>query len=90
MTYPNVDLQSLPFLELEVGTDPVERALQLSHAQVWAALLAIDNIYNGGSTAQYPERIVGSTEQTNFDTYVDAIRTALVTASTNYKLIFAQ
>lgn len=89
MTYPNVDLQSLPFHELEVGTDPVERAIQLAYAQCWAALLSIDAIYNGGTTAQYPERVVGSTEQGNFDTAVAGVRTELSSAVAYYKTIMA-
>lgn len=89
MTYPNVDLQSLPFTELDVGTDPVERSLQLAYTQCWAALMAIDAIYAGGTTAQYPERVVGATEQGNFDTAVAGVRTELSSAIVYYKTIFA-
>ena len=88
MTYPNVDLQSLPFLELDVGTDPVERAIQLAFSQCWAALLSIDAIYNGGTTAQYPER-VSTEEESAFDTAVAGVRTELGSAVAYYKTIMA-
>jgi hypothetical protein len=42
MTYPNMDLQSLPAdIDLRVGTDQAERALQLSYWQIWAGVQAL-------------------------------------------------
>ena len=87
MTYPNMDLQSLPFLELSAGTDGVERKLQLSYSQVFAALQAVEVIYNGGTTLRYPAR-VSTAEESTFDTQIAAVRNALVTAVGGYQTIF--
>ena len=86
MTYPNMYLQSLPaVIDLRVGTDPHERALQLSYWQVFAALQAVDAIVDNG---WYPEAIVDAGEEANFDTEVGTLLTALTSAITQYNAIW--
>lgn len=87
MTYPNVDLQSLPqVIDLRVGSDPVERALQLSYWQVQAALWAINNINTSG---QYPEAVVNAGDESSFDTSIDNLQADLVAAMVHYEEIWA-
>lgn len=87
MTYPNMDLQSLPsIVELRVGTDQAERALQLSYMQVWAAVQSLNIINEGGL---YPEQVVNAGDEAAFDTALDNLITALVSATTYYDEIWA-
>jgi hypothetical protein len=87
MTYPNMDLQSLPSLiELRVGTDQAERALQLSFYQVWAGIQALHIIKEGGL---YPEQVVNASEESNFDTAIDALITDLVASMVHFNEIWA-
>jgi hypothetical protein len=87
MTYPNMDLQSLPsIVELRVGTDQAERALQLSYMQVWAAVQSL-NIIDEGNL--YPEQVVNAEATAAFDTAIGNLVTALVSATTYYDEIWA-
>jgi hypothetical protein len=73
MTYPNMDLQSLPAdIDLRVGTDQAERALQLSYWQIWAGVQAV----NAGDEAA-------------FDTALTNLLTDLVAAMVHYDEIWA-
>lgn len=87
MTYPNMDLQSLPnAIDTRVGTDPVERALQLAYWQCFAALQAVDNIINLG---QYPELVEDAEETANFDTTIGTLRGELVSAIEDFVTIWS-
>ncbi len=87
MTYPNMDLQSLPdSIDLRVGTDAVERTLQLSFWQAFAALQGIGAIQAG---SQYPETIVQAGEEAAFDTAIDNLVTAFTTVQTQFNAIWA-
>ena len=78
MTYPNMDLQSLPAtIELRVGTDQAERALQLSYYQIWAGIQALNIIDEQGIR---PEAVINAGEEANFDTSLDSLISALVGA----------
>ena len=87
MTYPNMDLQSLPdTIDMRVGTDPVERAIQLSYWQLFAALQAVNAIAEG---SQYPEKVVDAGEEANFDTQIGLLVTSLSTSLSYYTTIFS-
>ena len=87
MTYPNMDLQSLPsIVELRVGTDQAERALQLSYMQVWAAVQSLNIISEGGL---FPEQVVNAGDETDFTTAIDNLIDALVSATTYFDEIWA-
>lgn len=86
MTYPNMDLQSLPdVIDLRVGTDPQERALQLSYWQVFAALQGIKFIQD---MPQYPETIVNAEKETEFDTAIGNLLGELTSAVGYYNEIW--
>lgn len=87
MTYPNMDLQSLPSLiELRVGTDQAERALQLSYYQVWAGIQALNIIQDGGL---YPEQVVNAGDEAAFDTAIGLLITDLVASMVHFDEIWA-
>lgn len=86
MTYANMDLQSLPsVIELRVGTDPAERALQLSYYHCWSALQAL-NIIDDAST--YPEQVINAGAQTTFATALDNLLVDLAAAVQHFEEIW--
>ena len=87
MTFPNIDLQSLPGdMELRVGTDQAERALQLAYYQVFAAIQALNGIDVDGL---YPEKVVNSSNESAFDTAIGLLVVDLVASMTHFQAIFA-
>ena len=87
MTYPNMDLQSLPaVIDLRVGTDAVERALQLSYWQMYAALQGVHAIDEG---TQYPEQVVNAGEEVAFNAAIVTLKAALVAAGAQFDVIWA-
>jgi len=87
MTFPNMDLQSLPaMIDLRVGTDQAERALQLSFWQVWAAVQSANMIK---TMALYPEQVKNAGDEAAFDTAIDNLIAALVAATVEYDAIWA-
>ena len=87
MTYPNMDLQSLPAdIDLRVGTDQAERTLQLSYWQIWAGIQSLNIIDDLGI---YPEQVVNAGDETSFDTALDALLTDLVAAMVHFDEIWA-
>lgn len=88
MTYPRMDLQSLPHWETDtrVGTDDVERQIQLAYWQFIAMLQAAKAISDG---SQYPETVVNAEEETAFDTAVTNLLTDLTAAGVHFDEIFA-
>ena len=87
MTYPNMDLQSLPAnIDLRVGTDQAERALQLSYWQIWAGIQSLNIIDDLGIR---PEVVVNAGDESAFDTALDNLISALVGATVYYDEIFA-
>jgi len=87
MTFPNMDLQSLPTtIELRVGTDQAERALQLSYYQVWSALQALNIIDQQGL---YPEQVVNAGDESSFDSAMSTLLAALVAALVQYDAMWA-
>ena len=87
MTYPNMDLQSLPAnIDLRVGTDQAERTLQLSYWQVWAGIQSLNIIENLGIR---PEVVINAGDEAAFDTALDNLIAALVGATVYYDEIFA-
>jgi len=87
MTFPNIDLQSLPSdMELRVGTDQAERALQLAYYQVFAAIQALNYIDTEGL---YPEKVVNSSNEGSFDTAIGLLVADLVASMTHFQAIFA-
>lgn len=87
MTYPNMDLQSLPAnIDLRVGTDQAERTLQLSYWQVWAGIQSLNIIDSLGIR---PEVVVNAGDEAAFDTALDSLIDALVAATVLYDEIFA-
>ena len=86
MTFPNIDLQSLPSdMELRVGTDQAERALQLAYYQVFAAIQALNYIDTEGL---YPEKVVNSSNEGSFDTAIGLLVADLVASVTHFQTIF--
>ena len=91
MTYPNMDLQSLPdVIDLRVGTDPVERTLQLSYWQVFAALQGTHWV---NANPQLPEKVeqaidAGTVTEAQFNTAISELETALTTAVAKYEEIW--
>ena len=71
---------------MRVGSDPVERALQLTHWHVFSALLAVKAINDGSA---YPETIVNAGEEANFDIAITNLLTELTSAGTYYTAIWA-
>ena len=87
MAYPNMDLQNLPDgIDLRVGTDPTERALQLSYWQVWAGIQALNAIDVANS---YPEAVINAAGQTAFDSAITGLVADLVAAMVHYDVIWA-
>jgi hypothetical protein len=87
MTYPNMDLQSLPAtIELRVGTDQAERALQLSYYQIWAGVQALNIIDEQGIR---PEAVINAGEEANFDTSLDNLISDLVAAMVHFDEIWS-
>lgn len=87
MTYPNMDLQSLPSsIELRVGTDQGERALQLAYYQVWAGIQALNNIDDLGLR---PEQVINAGDEAAFDTALDNLLTDLVASMVHFDAIWA-
>jgi hypothetical protein len=87
MAFPNMDLQSLPaIIDLRVGTDQAERALQLSYWQVWAAVQSLNFIK---TSELYPEQVKNAGDEASFDTALDTLITALVAAVVEYDAIWA-
>ena len=87
MTFPNIDLQSLPSdMELRVETDQAERALQLAYYQVFAAIQALNYIDTEGL---YPEKVVNSSNEGSFDTAIGLLVADLVASMTHFQAIFA-
>lgn len=87
MTYPNMDLQSLPMdIDLRVGTDQAERAIQLSYWQIWAGIQALKIIDDLGI---YPERVVNGGDEVAFASALDSLIAALVAAMVYYNTILA-
>lgn len=87
MTYVNMDLQSLPQnIDLRVGTDQAERALQLSFWQCWGAVQGLQIIKDLGL---YPELVINAGDQAAFDTALDNLITALVGATVYWDEIWA-
>jgi hypothetical protein len=87
MTYPNMDLQSLPAnIDLRVGTDQAERTLQLSYWQVWAGIQSLNIIDNLGIR---PEVVVNAGDEAAFDTALGNLIAELVAATVYYDEIFA-
>ena len=87
MTYPNMDLQSLPAnIDLRVGTDQAERTLQLSYWQVWAGIQSLNIIDDLGIR---PEVVINAGDEAAFDTALDNLIAALVGATVYYDEIFA-
>jgi len=87
MTYPNMDLQSLPAsIDLRVGTDQAERAIQLSYWQVWAGIQSLNIIDDLGIV---PEVVVNAGDETAFATALDNLIAALVAAMVYYDEILA-
>ncbi len=87
MTYPNMDLQSLPTsIELRVGTDQAERALQLAYYQVWAGIQALNIIDDQGII---PEQVVNAGDETAFATALDNLLTDLVASMVHFDAIWA-
>jgi hypothetical protein len=81
MTYPNMDLQSLPAdIDLRVGTDQAERALQLSYWQVWSGVQALKLIQ---------DLSVNAGDEAAFDTALTNLLTDLVAAMVHYDEIWA-
>jgi hypothetical protein len=86
MTYPNMDLQSLPAnIDLRVGTDQAERTLQLSYWQVWSGIQSLNIIENLGIR---PEVVINAGDEAAFDTALDNLIAALVGATVYYDEIF--
>lgn len=87
MTYPNMDLQSLPIdIDLRVGTDQAERALQLAYWQIWAGIQALNIIDDLGLR---PEQVVNAGDETSFDTALDNLLTDLVNSMVHFDEIWA-
>lgn len=87
MTYPNMDLQSLPAtIELRVGTDPAERTLQLSYYQIWAGIQGLKIIDDLGTV---PEVVHNAGDDSAFATALDNLLTDLVAAMVHYDAIWA-
>jgi len=88
MAYPNMDLQSLPGwdTDLRVGTDPTERAIQLSYWQIWAGIQSLHAIDEANS---YPEQVVNAAGTAAFDTAIAALVVDLVAAMIHFDEIFA-
>jgi hypothetical protein len=87
MTYPNMDLQSLPAdIDLRVGTDQAERALQLSYWQIWAGVQALKLIQDLGIR---PEQVENAGDEAAFDTALTNLLTDLVAAMVHYDEIWA-
>lgn len=86
MAFPNMDLQSLPSnIELRVGTDQAERALQLSYYQVWAGIQALNLIDDLNIR---PEQVVAAGDEATFDTALGNLITDLVAAMVHYDAIW--
>lgn len=86
MTYPNMDLQSLPAdIDLRVGTDQAERALQLSYWQIWAGIQGLNIIEDLGIR---PEQVVNAGDEAIFDTALDALLVDLVAAMVHFDEIW--
>lgn len=87
MTYPNMDLQGLPIdIDLRVGTDQAERALQLAYWQCWAGIQALNIIDDLGLR---PEQVVNAGDETVFDTALDNLLADLVAAMVHFDAIWA-
>lgn len=87
MAYPNMDLQSLPAnIELRVGTDQAERALQLAYYQIWAGIQALNYI---DTMNLYPEQVVNSDNESSFDTAIGNLVTDLVASMVHFAEIWA-
>jgi hypothetical protein len=87
MGYPNMDLQSLPSsIELRVGTDQAERALQLAYYQVWAGIQALNIIDDLGLR---PDVVVAAGDEASFDTALDNLLTDLVAAMVHFDEIWS-
>jgi hypothetical protein len=87
MGYPNMDLQSLPSsIELRVGTDQAERALQLAYYQVWAGIQALNIIDDLGLR---PDVVVAAGDESSFDTALDNLLTDLVAAMVHFDEIWS-
>jgi len=86
MTYPNMDLQGLPAdIDLRVGTDQAERALQLSYWQIWAGIQGLNIIEDLGIR---PEQVVNAGDEAIFDTALDALLVDLVAAMVHFDEIW--
>jgi hypothetical protein len=86
MAYPNMDLQSLPTsIELRVGTDQAERALQLAYYQVWAGIQALHMI---DELNLRPEQVVAAGDESTFDTNITNLVTDLVAAMVHFDAIW--
>jgi hypothetical protein len=87
MTYPNMDLQSLPAgIDLRVGTDQAERAIQLAYWQIWAGIQALKIIDTLGI---YPEQVVNAGDESSFATSLDNLLLDLVAAMVHFDEIWA-
>ena len=87
MTYPNMDLQGLPAdIDLRVGTDQAERALQLSYWHTWSGIQALNIISELGIR---PEQVVNAGDEAIFDTALTNLITDLVAAMVHYDAIWA-
>jgi hypothetical protein len=87
MTYPNMDLQSLPTdIDLRVGTDQAERALQLAYWQVWAGIRALAIIKDLGIR---PEQVVNAGDESAFDSALTSLIGELNTSMVYFDTIWA-
>lgn len=92
MAYPNMDLQSLlRDMDLRVGTDQAERALQLAAMQVWAGIQALHYIDEMNLRPEKVQNAVGDipTALSDFDTAITALITDLVAAMVHFDEIWA-
>lgn len=87
MTYPNMDLQSLPAtIELRVGTDLAERTLQLAYYQLWAGIQGLKIVDDLGTV---PEVVHNAGDDVTFATALDDLLTDLVAAMVHFDAIWA-
>lgn len=87
MTYVNMDLQSLPAnIELRVGTDQAERAIQLAYYQIWAGIQGLNYL---NEMVLRPEQVVNAGDEAAFDTALDNLIADLVASMVHFGEIFA-
>lgn len=87
MAYTNMTLSDLPAkIDLRIGTDSAEYALQLSYWQIWAAIQALHAI---DSQNLYPEEVVNAGDQSSFDTAITNLVSDLTAAMVHFDEIWA-